>query len=90
MGLFPKSGTNEFNQGRKDQILAKVTQTEMTWPQQLKTKNNTDSGFRQKVLDFIFMCKKELIVHRQFTNTITNRFADASQQKIKIESISML
>ena len=37
IGLFPKSGTNELNQGRKDQILAKATEAEMTRLKQQRT-----------------------------------------------------
>ena len=45
IGLFPKSGTNEINQDRKDQILAKATQAEMTRTKRPRTKTTTIHGF---------------------------------------------
>ena len=45
IGLFPKSGTNELNQGRKDQKLAKTTQAEMTRPKRPRTETTLIPDF---------------------------------------------
>ena len=81
IGLFPKSGTNELNKEKK---IPKIGQNDVGRNDQAETtedRNDMDSGYRLKVLDFL-MGKKQPIVHRQFPKTITNRFAGSSRRII--------
>ena len=89
IGLFPKSGTNELNQGRKDQILAKATQAEMTRPKRPRTKNDPDSGFRRKVLDFIFIGKIFFMGKKsQMAKDILARPDDISSRTLAFDALN--
>ena len=81
---FPKSGTNELNSRQKRPNISQSDSGQNDLAETTGNRNHPDSAFRLKVLDLIFMGKKEPIVHRHFTKTITNRFAGLSRRIITV------
>ena len=62
--LLHKSFSNDLNQGRKDQKNGQNDSGRNDPADTTKDRNDPDSRSRLKILDFISMGKKPLIVHR--------------------------